>query len=212
MGYAPFLSMAVRESFLIPDSGGKPGCCIRTQTLLSWHHIHEEQGGRDPGVAAIPSCWRCRYRLRLIVLPSLFLPWFALLPFSPFFFPLLSLPHSLLLPFHLPLICLPSSPPPTHPLSPFPSLYCSPFPPQRLLYHFIFPCRLIIHSSFLRFPLQELLHFETLGLDQDDTPFSSGQKGAGRSHVRDPCCKRPCNVMWLSRSKLVCFWSTITTT
>jgi len=27
---------------VLPDSGGKPGCCTRTRTLLSWHHIQKE--------------------------------------------------------------------------------------------------------------------------------------------------------------------------
>ena len=44
--YAPFLSMAVWESFL--TSGGKPGCCTRIRILLSRRHIQEEQGRKDP--------------------------------------------------------------------------------------------------------------------------------------------------------------------
>ena len=107
---------------VLPDSGGKAWLLHRDPdaTLLTSHSWR----ARDPGLAAIPSCWRCRYRLRLIVLPSLFLPWFPLLPFLPspslshssslfLLFLILSFSH-----FTFPSFASPPLHPTTHPLSP----------------------------------------------------------------------------------------------
>ena len=139
--YVPFLSMAVYkfpvgESLAIAPEPGhySPDVTFKTckggGILNNTVHVASSLRKIQVGLAGNHSCWRCRYRILLIMLPFSFLSCASLSclcclpPLVPlqFLFPFLILSSPFpLISLSLPLVCLPPSPP-THSLSPFPPL------------------------------------------------------------------------------------------